>query len=167
MIVVPSCSICTNDDREAIDADLIAGLSYRDIAARYGVTPSSLTRHRKAHISPAIVAVAVARGTTLADRVEQLYDRASAILTTAERGGQGALSLAAIREMRSTCELLGRLSGELDDRPQVAIVNLASSPDWIGLRTAILGALSSHPAARDDVLAALAQTATNGPRATL
>lgn len=155
-----SCSICTHDDREAIDEALIGGVSYRNIAKRHAVTPSALTRHRRGHLSPQIVAVQAARGESVADRVERLYDRASAILTAAESSGQGALTLAAIRELRSLCELLGRLSGELDNRPQLNVINLATSPDWVALRTAILTALRPYPDALAAIVAAIDPPAT-------
>jgi hypothetical protein len=41
------CSICTHVDREAIAQALARSDSYRTIAARYGVTKSTLARHTK------------------------------------------------------------------------------------------------------------------------
>ena len=160
------CSVCAHDQRVEIDEQLVAGVGYRSIAERHSVTPSSLTRHRKSHVSPALAAIAAQRehdgALSLHDRVEALYTRAERILAQAEAGGQGSLSLGAIREMRSVCELLGRLSGELDDRPTVQVLNVQQSPDWLALRGVILTALAPHPDARAAVVAAL--SARDTPR---
>src|SRR5262245_50689175 len=141
----PTCSICRHGARQAIDESLVAGTPYRDVSKRFGVTPSALTRHRKAHLSPALVAVNAERerhGTdTVADRIEALYRKAAAILQRVDEAGATGQALAAIRELRSLCELLARITGELDERPQVAVVNLHTTPEWIELRTAILAAL--------------------------
>ena len=48
--------------------------------------------------------------------------------------------------------------GELDDQPQV---NLNLSPEWLELRTVIVGALEPHPDVLGDVLGAL-EGAENG-----
>ncbi|HEY3715133.1 MAG TPA: hypothetical protein VGL39_11455 [Jatrophihabitantaceae bacterium] len=153
------CSICSHAERQTIDEALVGAVPYRDIAGRHGVTPSSLTRHRKGHLSPAIVAVQAERNrdaaVSVADRVDGLYDRASAILLAAESGKQAGLSLAAIRELRALCELLARLTGELDERPQTLVVNLQTSPEWLDVRTKILAALAVFPDARAAVVAAL------------
>jgi hypothetical protein len=86
-------------------------------------------------------------GQTLLERVEDLYARASTILEGAEQDGRHTVSLAAMRELRGIIELLGRLTGELDDRPQ-QVVNLLVAPEWLQIRAALLTALEAHPQAR-------------------
>jgi hypothetical protein len=54
--------------------------------------------------------------------------------------------------VRGNLELLGKLAGELDERP---VVNLNISPEWLELRAVIVGALEPHPAAHTAVLRAL------------
>ena len=49
-------------------------------------------------------------------------------------------------------ELLGKLAGELDDRPQV---NVLVSPEWLELRAVIVGALEPHSEACGAVLKAI------------
>jgi hypothetical protein len=153
-------------DHDAIDELIVGGTSYREITKRFGVSISALSRHRQDHLSPALKAVLVARDATategLADRVERLYMRAEGILNAAEADGRGSLGISAIRELRSLCELLGRLSGELDERPTLQVVNIQASPDWIALRTAILTTLDGYPDARAAVLEAL--SASSGRR---
>lgn len=54
--------------------------------------------------------------------------------------------------LRSQTELLAKLLGELDDRPQV---NVLMAPEWLNVRTALLEALRPYPEARTAVAARL------------
>jgi hypothetical protein len=155
-----ACTVCTSEHRDAIDAAIVSGAPSRRIAPRYGVGETAIRRHRRAHLSPAIVAAQDAaadeRGQTLAERLEGLYLRAHRILDAAESGHSGTLGLAAIRELRGIAELLGRLSGELrPDSPTVQFLNLQSAPEWVAARTALLDALGPFPEARLAVVDAL------------
>ena len=157
------CSVCALEARSQVDESLVAGDPYRDIAKRHDVSISALSRHRRGHLSPALAAVQAAKvtagGMTTAERVEGLYGRAEKILESVETSGQASLALASIRELRSLVELLARLSGELDERPQVNVINLQSSPDWVELRGLILSALAPYPAAFAAVTRALSPAA--------
>ena len=151
-VVGRTCTVCSHPEREGIDGALVSGVSYRDIAARWpGITPSSLSRHKRDHISPALAAVQAEReaagAASLVDRVESLIVRCENLLTTAEQGGQVTAALAAVREMRGLLELFGKASGELNERPEVTI-NLLASPEWLGVRDAVFGALTPYPEAR-------------------
>jgi hypothetical protein len=163
--------VCTSGARDAIDAAIVSGVPIRRIAPRYGVGETAIRRHRRAHLSPAIVAAqdaaAEERGQTLAERLEGLYRRAERILDAAESGQRGTLGLGAIRELRGIAELLGRLSGELRaDAPTVQVLNLQASPEWVELRSAILEALGPYPDAKLAVAEALQRMlpAVPGPR---
>ena len=54
-------------------------------------------------------------------------------------------ALAAVREARGNLELIGKLLGELDERPAV---NLLVSTEWMAARAALLSALGPYPDAR-------------------
>jgi hypothetical protein len=147
------CDTCRSPDRDAIDRALVAGEPIRRIAARYPLSASSVGRHR-AHISPAIVRAALKReeqeerrAASLLDRVENLYDEAREVLETAKANEQGAISINAIRELRSTLELIGRLTGEINERPQV-VTNVLIAPEWLAVRTMLLDVLAPFPEAR-------------------
>jgi hypothetical protein len=62
------------------------------------------------------------------------------------------VALAAIREARGNLELIGEVTKELDRTPTL---NLHLNPEWMELRTVIVGALEPHPDARGAVLRAL------------
>ena len=46
-VAVATCTICSHDDRAAIEADLAAGGTLREIEERHGVSRSALSRHRR------------------------------------------------------------------------------------------------------------------------
>lgn len=41
------CTVCTHDSRQEIDRALLAGVSYRTLAAQNGLSPSALCRHTR------------------------------------------------------------------------------------------------------------------------
>src|SRR5262245_12685770 len=130
-----ACTVCASPEREEIDRDLVASVPFRHTATRYGVSTGALQRHRRDHL-PAHLARAKEAGeatsaSAILAEVHSLYGNALAILGQAERERDGRLALAAIREVRGTLELLARLLGELDERPQV---NVLVAPAWLAVR---------------------------------
>ncbi len=87
------------------------------------------------------------RRATLLERVERLIDRAESLYTAAAEEGKAQLALAAVKELRGCLELLGKATGELNDRPQVT-VNLMASPEWLNVRAVIFSSLADYPDAR-------------------
>ena len=152
-----TCTVCGHAQREAIELALVdPGESFRNIAARFSVSVSALHRHKAAHL-PALLAKAqaaaeVAQADDLLAQVRKLQARALSILASAERAGDLRTALLAIREARSNLELLAKLLGELDERPQV---NILMAPEWLALRAAMTAALGPYPDARRDVATAL------------
>jgi hypothetical protein len=119
------CGICSHAERAAIDAALVDGTSIRVISGQYtGVSRSALDRHRK-HIPAALVkakeAAEVADAGTLLSRVEQLVSRCERIYDLAIVAGELSGAVGATRELRGCLELLGKLSGELQNGAKVAI----------------------------------------------
>jgi hypothetical protein len=97
-------------------------------------------------------AAEVAQADDLLNQVRSLQTHVLDILERAEKAGDLRTALAAISQARGNLELLGKLAGELDERP---VVNLNVSPQWLELRAVIVGALEPHPAAHTAVLRAL------------
>src|SRR5215211_7666091 len=152
-----SCTICTHPDRTAIDEALVAGESTGKLAGRYRtIDERALRRHRSNHLPAKLVmaraAEEVAQADDLLGAVQDLQARTLAILEAAEGSREHRTALAAIREARSNLELLAKLLGELDERPQV---NLLISPEWLELRAVIITALEPHPQALRAVVGAL------------
>ena len=152
------CTVCARppEERDAIDAALVAGEADTRISAKFrGISGDAVRRHRESHL-PATLAVAqqaaeVARADSLLEQVRTLHSRALVILDQAERAGDLRTALGGIREARGCLELLGRLEGELEP----ATMNVMVSPEWTGLRGIILRALEPYPDARHAVAAAV------------
>ena len=151
-----SCLICQHPDRESIDKALARQASNRELARIYSLSEASVRRHRSNHLPARMVmaekAAELVEADNLLDQVGDLQRRALGILDRAEEAGELKTALSAIREARGNLELLAKLLGELDERP---VVNLNVSPEWLELRTVIVGALALHPDARESVLRAI------------
>jgi transposase-like protein len=148
--------VCDHPESYGIDEALVGGAPYRSVAKRFGLSESSVYRHKTEHLPAQLLKAKeveeVAQADDLLDQVKNLQTHALGILERAEKAGDLRTALAAISQARGNLELLGKLAGELDERP---VVNLNVSPEWLELRTVIVGALEPHPAAHSAVLRAL------------
>ncbi len=151
-----SCTVCTHDERHAVNVALVQREPYRHIASRYSVSTGALQRHAKDHLPELLAkakdAVDVAEADSLLERIEGLYKRTEAILEAAEEGKEWGTALAAIRECRGNLELLGRVTKELETAPTF---NLHLNPQWLELRALIVAALEPYSEARGSVLRAI------------
>jgi transposase-like protein len=156
------CTVCDHPQRHGIDKALVTGAPYRSVAKRFGLSDSAVYRHKTEHLPTHLLkareAEEVAQADDLLEQVRNLQTHALDILDRAEKAGDLRTALAAISQARGNLELLGKLAGELDERP---VVNLNISPEWLELRAMIIGALEPHPAAHTAVLRAL-EGAVNG-----
>lgn len=156
-----SCTVCEHEARDAIDHAIVGGAALVPLAQEYGVDRRALGRHRDSHLSASLVTLATAadveQARSLRDRVLDLLTKAERILQQATDEGKVSTALSAVREVRGTLALLGQVTGELaaSAGPQV-VVNLAASPEWSAIRTAILVALAPYPEAKAAVVRALA-----------
>jgi transposase-like protein len=150
------CTVCDHPKRHSIGETLVSGAPYRSVAKRFGLSESAVYRHKVEHLPTHLLKAKEVEETTRADdlleQVKDLQVHALDILERAEKTGDLRTALAAISQARGNLELLGKLAGELDERP---IVNLNVSPEWLELRAVIVGALEPHPAAHRGVLRAL------------
>jgi hypothetical protein len=150
------CTVCDHPERHGIDEALVTGAPYRSVAKRFELSESAVYRHKTehlpAHLLKAREVEEAARADNLLEQVRNLQTHALDILGRAEKSGDLRTALAAISQARGNLELLGKLAGELDERP---VVNLNISPEWLELRAVIVGALEPHPAAHRAVLRAL------------
>jgi len=161
---VAGCTVCSHADVDEIDAALAAGTPMRELASRYGLGKDALSRHGRSHLSGALKPltgeVVLSNGALVKDRIEILLASVEGVLLGALADGKGTLSLSAAREVRMGLELLAKLRGELDERPQV--VNIVASQDWIQTRSALFEALAPFPDARLAVASRLLERETSG-----
>jgi len=157
-----ACTICTHTERAAINAALLTGTALRDIAGQFGVSKSSLDRHKEEHMPVALVKAQevedVRQALDIVAQLKAINGAALTVLGEARRSGNGELALKAIDRIQRQIELQAKLLGELDERPQI---NLVVSPEWLTLRLVIVQALMDYPAAQHAVLSAL--SASGGP----
>lgn len=151
------CTICGHNNRTEIEEALLKGeQSFRTIAHQWCVSIDALKRHKKDHLSSAMVAARaaqqVARADDLLAQAQSLQQKALALLAQAEADGDRKTALQGVREARGCLELLARLLGELNERPQV---NILLAPEWVTVRGALLMALQPYPEARAAAAAAL------------
>lgn len=153
-----TCTICKNQNREAIEAELLGTESFRAIAVRWSVSKSALLRHKADHLPAAILKAADLKeeihGGKLLERLTELNRETALILrearTTSTKDNQ--LALKAIARVERQLLLEGQLLAEMKEDPAV---DLTLAPEWQNLRAAILLALEPHPAARAAVLKAI------------
>jgi len=153
------CSICLHPARAAIDAALAGGAAFPQVAAEWCVSTHAVGRHyRSGHIQKKIAKSAAAVEIVEADNVllqaRDLQARALTILDQAEVAGELRTAISAIREARGCLELLARLLGEIDDRPQL---NLFINPQWTAAMQVVMVALQPYPEARIAVADRLAE----------
>jgi transposase-like protein len=157
------CTVCDHSERHGIDEALVPGAPYRSVAKRFGLSESAVYRHKTehlpAHLLKAKEVEEVAQADDLLQQVRNLQAHALDILERAEKAGDLRTALAAISQARGNLELLGKLAGELDERP---VVNVLVSPEWLELRAVIVGALEPHSEARGAVLRAIEGSGNGG-----
>lgn len=161
------CTICLSNSLADVDSDLVRGVSNREIGRRYGFGKDSVARHGARHLSRALVAVtagrfdeAPAHAVDAVAHLSRLFARAERLLDEAEQTGRVALALRAVDTMHSVLKTLGVGTGQLRSGSQVdarsVTINVQQSPEWIALRSKLVGALADYPEARLAVVAAFA-----------
>lgn len=152
------CTICIHSERSEIEKCLVNAVPYRIIASRFGTSSTALQRHKSdhlpGHIAKAQEAAKVADADDLLAQIKGLRNKSISLLQKAEAAGDLRTALAGVKEARNCIETLLEIEGKLDRRP---MLNLTLSPQWIEMRTVILGSLRDHPDAATAVAAALVQ----------
>jgi hypothetical protein len=146
------CIVCHRPDREQIEHDLAAGGSLREVGRAYGIDHTAIFRHRRDHTAHEIARVNrqdKANGSALA-RLEILYDTAEKLLKKALKDSTSVnAQVSVVKEVRACLELIAKMTGELNERPQT--VNLMMAPEWLQVRAALFEALTPHPLALEAV----------------
>lgn len=142
------CTICSHAKRKEIEKGLIKNQTYRHIALHYGVSTTSLQRHKRNHLPKFLVRAKqmeeITNANYLADEIESLKKRAKTIASKAESNGDYRTALQGVRELTRIVELLAKMRGELNEQS----VNVTINNQWVELRTKILSALEEYPGAK-------------------
>jgi len=117
-----TCATCVHPAHEAIDKALLAGEPYRSVAKRYEASPPSVYRHWQDHLPAALVkareAGEIAHGDDLLTQLRDLQGKALGILAQAEKAADLRTALMAVREVRGTLELVGKVTGQMVTRTE-------------------------------------------------
>ena len=154
---MPKCSVCYHEQTEAVSMDILSGhLTLREIAAKYGLSTTSIHRHKQ-HI-PAQLALSseaekVAKADSIMARIMEIDKRAEEIYERAKESSP-ALALKALKELRETVNLYAKITGEIAAKT-VTNNTLIISPEWVSMRAAMLKALEPYPDARRALVASL------------
>ena len=120
-----TCTTCIHPDKEAIDKALLSGQPYRSVAKHYEASPPSVYRHQQDHLPVALAAAteaaAVAHGDSLLEQLTGLRAKAFSILARAEAAEDLRTALMGVKEVRSTLELIAKVTGELVTRHDVNV----------------------------------------------
>ena len=136
---------------------------FRAISRQFGLSKDAVLRHHDDHL-PAVLAKAreaedVAHAIDVVAQLKAINAAALAVLADARTRGDGELAQKAIDRVQRQVELQAKLVGELDERPQVVLVN---APEWLRIRTVLLDALRAYPEARQAVAARLVALGAHG-----
>jgi hypothetical protein len=123
-----TCTVCRHQHRNQIDTALIDNGPLRTIADRYGISKTSLLRHRAtclpAHLVKAKEQSDVQSASSLVKELRELTKKTSAVLTRALRQKDGDLALKAIARLERQLELKARLLGELEEGSSTTIQHI-------------------------------------------
>jgi hypothetical protein len=143
-----SCSICSRPDAGAINALLSEGRSARSVAVELGLSEDAVQRHAQRHLARHSAPVLV--GALPSNPPRDALDELVASLRTQALAGNPAI----VHQYRLA------LSAQADARHAAPPSrDLATEPEWIALRTAMLNALADYPEARQAIADALGDMA--------
>ena len=111
------CQICSHSERLQIDRDILGGKALSKIALEYGLSSSSLARHRARHLSRQLLKSHEAREALdtqrLLDDVEDMRSRIIEILDKCRSKGWYNSELKGIAEWRNTLAFVTSLALDL------------------------------------------------------
>jgi len=135
----------------------------RAVAARYGLSASAVDRHHQSHVAERVSHASEARARFNADglveRLEVLREQTESVLASANKAlkewdpHSASVALRAIQRLEKQVELVARVVGQL--RESGPVTNIIVSPEWVEMRSKIMGLCRKHPELRPELVAAL------------
>ena len=151
------CTVCVHEEVNTINEKLITGSPVRTLAKEYDLGIMALQRHRANHLPKHLIkakeAQEVDAADQLLDKVQGLYNTALEIMKEAREDGKFQPAVSALKEARSSLELIAKMIGELKTGHTV---NITYNQEFIEVRQQIHQALLPYPEARQAVIEALA-----------
>lgn len=152
-----TCTVCSHDQRGAIEQEIAATTSAQKISALFRVSPDAVQRHKAEHLPKTLTDARKAdddeRALDVVKQLRVINGVSLQILNEARQGKDPQTALKAVDRIHRQIELQAKLLGQLDDRPQM---NVVVSPEWAAIRATVLVALRPYPEARVAVVERLA-----------
>ena len=115
-----TCCVCNHKDRLPIEKALMDGETLRNICARYGPSPASLSRHGP-HVARSLERATAHREETLGESLLSKLERAELALerlaSVAEKTGQLPSAIVGWREFRETISMIQEYRAKLPAAP--------------------------------------------------
>lgn len=175
------CTVCLDERVTYLNARALKGESFTALGEEFGYNRVTIGRHVRQHLPPSAVTVSrpgrkpaggnpllpvaeldVAPDASAADRLRVLVARLEGQMIAAEASGSMRSVTDLARELRGAVRELSRLDGE--GGGSGAAVDLATSAEWVAVRSALMAALAPHPDARRDVVEALSRLGAGEPQ---
>lgn len=113
------CRVCAHPQTKEIEQEIVNGTPHTTIADQYGIHFQSVRYHSENHLPDKLVRATQKKGQEHAEDIlsgiKDLLDRTRTILQDAEEEGHNRLALDAIKEARSTYELLSKIAVKLEE----------------------------------------------------
>jgi len=154
------CSICSHPARETIDSALVRRTSYRNIAQRFSVSETALSRHLNDHLAEyvqkALTEYGLQKGVRVLSKLLGVIEKLDTYLENAEDSREFVVVAA---ELRKELELVAKLEGELAVEGTTTLI---ANPQWLQVKNVIVESLGPFPVARQAVLEAIKGVSNNG-----
>ncbi len=139
-----SCRVCAHPNTKEIETAIINGVPNTLIAEQFDVNYQSVRNHAKNHLPDKLIKAAEKDDYKHADGIlsgiTSLLERTNKILDGAEERGHNRLALEAIKEARSTYELLSKIAVKMEeyrrrDEDQKESANLTNFENGLSVLT--------------------------------
>lgn len=166
-----NCQVCNSQHRHGVDVALAHGLGHDAIGKRYGLSPHSVQRHAKNHLSPQMRAAVqhalhptavdldllkVSEGENLLHHLVHQRARLSQHIELAVSTGDASAAIRGEGAITTNLQTVAKLLGVLVNVHETRHQHILTHPDYLRLREALLRALAPFPDALIAVGRALA-----------
>lgn len=153
-----ACSVCNHPKKREIDAALVSGDSYRNVAKRFGISATAAFRHQE-HIGKALVKAEKARligeirdARSLDQKTESLVDEFLRLAKLCEETSDIRGAIVGLQQMRETWKTVYDMRAK-------ASTSFADASDWPAAESRMVEALKPFPDAAEAVAVALEELA--------
>jgi hypothetical protein len=166
-----NCQVCASKHRHSVDVALAHGLGHDAIGKRFGLSPHSVQRHGKNHLSPQmraavqhalhpsavdLDALKASEGENLLHHLVHQRARLAQHIELAVETGDASAAIRGEGAITANLQLVSKLLGVLVNVSETRHQHLLTHPDYLRLREVLLRALAPFPDARIAVGRALA-----------